>query len=172
MTDQRLGDALWEILERIPRGAGVVFRDYALAPAERRLRFERIRRVAKRRGFMLVRAGSLPMRGEDGIHGRHRRTRPGIRTAAAHSRREAIAAIRAGADMLFVSPVYATRSHPVAPRLGRVRLGLMIRGLRVPIVALGGMDARRLRGMQALGITRFAAIDAWLPGRRPGGQTP
>jgi thiamine-phosphate pyrophosphorylase len=36
MTDERLGDALWTALRRLPRGAGIVFRHYATPPAERR----------------------------------------------------------------------------------------------------------------------------------------
>ena len=63
--------------------------------------------------------------------------------------------------MLFVSPVFATRSHPGARALGRARLGLMIRNLPVPVIALGGMDARRAAGLQPLGIYGWAAIDAW-----------
>ena len=48
-----------------------------------------------------------------------------------------------------------------ARALGRVRLGLLIRGLPVPVIALGGMDARRAGGLQALGVYGWAAIDAW-----------
>ena len=36
MTDERQGDALWSALERLPRGAGVVFRHYSLPAAARR----------------------------------------------------------------------------------------------------------------------------------------
>ncbi|MEI9852948.1 MAG: hypothetical protein WDN24_21210 [Sphingomonas sp.] len=39
---------------------------------------------------------------------------------------------------MFVSPVFATRSHPGARTLGRMRLRLLIAGLRVPVIALGG----------------------------------
>ena len=94
-----------------------------------------------------------------GVVGRAREA--GIVTYPVHSRRQAIAAIRAGADALFVSPVFATRSHPGARALGRARLGLMIRGLNRPIIALGGMDARRARSLRQLGIHGWAAIDAW-----------
>ena len=54
MTDERQGDALWSALERLPRGAGIVFRHYTLARRERRLLFDRVRRVARRRGLLLV----------------------------------------------------------------------------------------------------------------------
>lgn len=159
MTDERMGDSLWGALERLPRGSGVVFRHYGLDSAERRALFARVVRVARRRGLTVIRAGAAPLgHGEAGVHGRRGR---GLRTSSAHSRREAIRAIRAGADALFVSPVFATRSHPGAKPMGRVRLGLLIRGLQVPVIALGGMDARHARGLRGLGAYGWAAIDAW-----------
>lgn len=160
MTDERMGDALWSALARLPRGSGVVFRHYGLSLAERRALFARVARVARRRGLVLLRAGQDRMgRGEAGVHGR--RPAQGLYTRPAHSRREAIAAIRDGADALFVSPVFATRSHPGAPALGAVRLGLMVRELGVPLVALGGMNARRAAAIRGLGLYGWAAIDAW-----------
>ena len=158
MTDDRMGDSLWKALERLPRGSGVVFRHYGLGLAERRALFAKVANVSRRRGLLLVRAGAERLGREDGVHGRRGR---GIRTRAAHSRREAVAGIRAGADMLFVSPVFATRSHPGARALGRARLGLMIRNLPVPVIALGGMNGRRAASLQPLGIYGWAAIDAW-----------
>ncbi|MBX3565388.1 MAG: thiamine phosphate synthase [Sphingomonas sp.] len=151
MTDERMGDALWDALERLPVGAGVIFRHHATAPEARRRIFSKVAHIARRRRLLVVRAGP------GGGHNQ----RIATFTAAAHSRREAIAAIRAGAQLLFVSPVFATRSHPGARTLGRVRLGLMIRGLDVPVIALGGMDARRARGLRQLGTYGWAAIDAW-----------
>jgi thiamine-phosphate pyrophosphorylase len=162
MTDSRMGDALWDALGRLPRGSGVVFRHYDLPLAERRRLFARVAQIARRRGLVLLRAGDVPLgRGEDGVHGHGRMRRPGVRTRSAHSRAEAIAAIRAGADVVFVSPLFATRSHPGAPGLGRVGAALMIRGLDLRAVALGGVNARRARGLDRLGFYGWAGIDAW-----------
>jgi thiamine-phosphate pyrophosphorylase len=152
MTDARMGDGLWTALDRLPRGGGVVFRHYG-AP-DRATLLRRVEKVAKRRGLILVVAGG----GAANVHNARPSGR-GLTTASAHSRREAIGAIRRGADLLFVSPVFATRSHPGARSLGRVRFGLLVRDLGVPVIALGGMGARRLRGLPAHG---YAAIDAWL----------
>ncbi|MBB4099697.1 thiamine phosphate synthase [Sphingomonas kyeonggiensis] len=162
MTDERMGDALWDALEHLPPGGGVVFRHYGLPPAERRALFARVLKVARRRRLVMIRAGNEPMRGEAGVHGGRGR---GLRTAPAHDRREAMAAIRAGADALFVSPAFPTRSHPGATALGRSRFGLLVRGLDVPVIALGGMDARRARSLGRLGIHGWAAIDAWTKGK-------
>ena len=157
MTDERMCESLWDALERLPRGSGVVFRHYAVDAQERRALFAKVAKIAHRRELMLVRAGAPLGAPAHGTHNQRGRTT----TAAAHSRREAIAGIRAGAKLVFVSPVFATRSHPGARALGRVRLGLMIRGLGVPVVALGGMDARNARSLRQLGTYGWAAIDAW-----------
>lgn len=151
MTDERAG-ALLPLLRRVPPGTGVVFRHHATARAERLRLFRQARGLAIGRRLILVAGGDRlpwPMR-----HGG-----PAPVTAPAHDRREAVAAVRRGAALLFVSPVYPTRSHPGAPALG-VRRALGIgRGLPVIRIALGGMDARRWRMLD--GFEGWAAIDAW-----------
>jgi thiamine-phosphate pyrophosphorylase len=69
MTDERMGDALWDAVARLPRGAGVVFRHYATPLAERRALFARMAQIAQRRGLVLVRAGGVPLAvREAGVH--------------------------------------------------------------------------------------------------------
>jgi thiamine-phosphate pyrophosphorylase len=163
MTDERQGDALWQALDALPRGAGVVFRHYRLGASERRALFAKVERIARKRRLMLIVARPWRAGLGDGSHAALRVSHNGLRTVPVHSRREAIAAIRVGADALFVSPVFPTRSHPGAGALGRVRFGLLTRGLGVPVIALGGVDARRARSLGALGIHGWAGIDAWTP---------
>lgn len=161
MTDERLGETLWAALERLPRGGGVVFRHHATAHAERRRLFQRVRVVARRRRLVLVLAGpprlAIAWRA-DGAHGRspHAAPRRLLRTAPVHNARELATARRAG--LLFVSPVFATRSHPGARVLGRRGLRRLAGMTGTPVIALGGMDADRARGIAVHG---WAAIDAW-----------
>jgi thiamine-phosphate pyrophosphorylase len=162
MTDERQGEALWAALRRLPRGAGVVFRHYGLARDKRRALFERIVRIAGRRGLVLFIAG--PALGErawqvDGVHGRPNSA--GLRSASAHNLQEIRAAERRGADVLFVSPVFATRSHPGAMPLGPLRFALLARHTRLPVIALGGMTPERVKRLQGSAIYGWAAIDAW-----------
>jgi thiamine-phosphate pyrophosphorylase len=162
MTDERMGDALWIALERLPRGAGIVFRHYGLPPGERRALYERVRAVAHRRRLVLILASSPKQAAAwraDGVHGRSPRrvARPLMRSAPAHDGMELRAACHA--DLRLVSPVFRTRSHPGARALGAVRLGLMLGRDRDGIVALGGMSHRRAQALKNLGITRWAAID-------------
>ena len=167
MTDERMGDSLFAAIEALPRGAGIVFRHHATGRAARRALFERVARVARRNHLVLIRAGAERLGcGEAGVHGNGPLTRPGLRTWPAHSRAQAIAGKRAGADLLFVSPVYPTRSHPGAPALGPLRAAAISRGLGLTIIALGGMDSHRFLRLRGLGFQGWAAIDAWLPDQK------
>lgn len=168
MTDERLGDALLPAVAALPRGAGIIFRHYALAVPERRALFEKVRRLARAKGLVLVLAGPPRMARAwraDGFHGRH----PGgadhrlIHTAPAHNAIEMAQAIRQGADLVLLSPVHATRSHAGQKPLGRVRFGLLARQARVPLIALGGMTARRARALTPLGLYGWAGIDGLTP---------
>ena len=67
--------------------------------------------------------------------------------------------MRARADLVLLSPVFPTRSHPGAATLGPVRFGSMALGRRV--AALGGMDAQRFKRLRYLGAYGWAAIDAF-----------
>lgn len=162
MTDERQGERLWRALDALPRGAGIVFRHYRLKPADRHRLFLRVRAIARRRELVLLLAGSALLArawGADGSHGPRRGH--GLHSAPAHNLAEIRRAERAGAHLLFVSPLHATRSHPGAKPLGRVRFGLLAKAARRPVIALGGMDAAKARGIAGLGAYGWAAIDAW-----------
>lgn len=161
MTDERMGDALWVALARLPRGSGVVFRHYDTPAATRQRLFAQILRVARRRRLVVLRSGAQPLRGEMGTHNRPERGR-GLRTFAAHDARELGRARRHGADLIFVSPVFPTRSHPKQGTLGVVQLGLLVRDVRIPVIALGGIGAQNFGQLRGLRLHGWAGIDAWL----------
>lgn len=161
MTDERMGDCLLPAIRRLPPGSGIVFRHYGLPPTERRALFERIRRIARARRLLLFLAGGDASAWRaDGAQGNCRRGLPC--SASVHSLREIRQAQRSGADLLFLSPVFPTRSHPGAGTLGIVRFNLLARATPLPVIALGGMNRRRAPLARAYG---WAAIDAHLPGR-------
>ncbi|WP_326523727.1 thiamine phosphate synthase [Sphingomonas sp.] len=158
MTDERMGDALWDAIGRLPRGSGIVVRHHGWPMRARRALMARIAHTAKRKGLVVLGAGGL-----DGPGGSHNgRRRRGLVSRSVHSRPEMVAAIRAGADVVFVSPVFATRSHPGARELGVVRMAAIVRGAPMPVVALGGMSEARFRRVRGTGVHGWAGIDAWI----------
>ncbi|HJQ17131.1 MAG TPA: thiamine phosphate synthase [Allosphingosinicella sp.] len=164
VTDERQGERLWSALERLPVRAGVIFRHHRLDPIERRALFDRIRKIARRRRLLLLVAGPPALARAwraDGSHGRGPADRRRWRSAPAHDLAEIRAAERAGADVILLSPAFATQSHPDATPLGAIRFGLLARQARLPILALGGMSTRNARHLRRFGIHGWAAIDAW-----------
>ncbi len=164
ISDARNDAVLESALRRLPRGSGLVFRHYHLNEADRRARFCRVARLARARGHWLVLSGSVRQArewGADGAYGSARLLARGpacLRLVTAHSLREAGLAARA--DALLLSPVFATRSHPGARGLGILRFRLIAAQTRVPVLALGGMTAKRVRSIHPHG---WAAIDGLSP---------
>ena len=166
MTDERQGDGLLGAVARLPAGAGIVFRHYSLAENDRRALFDDVKAQARHRGLTLLLAGPAATAlawGADGSHGSGRSGwRAGLRSAAVHDHNEIRAAERAGADLLFLSPVFPTRSHPDAPVLGLEGFARFARSTHLPVIALGGMTIERGRQLQAHGAYGWAGIDAFL----------
>ena len=76
-------------------------------------------------------------------------------TASAHSLH---ALARMHVDAFFLSPVFETKSHPGRAALGAARANLIARHARVPVYALGGIDARNAALLS--GFHGIAAIGA------------
>jgi thiamine-phosphate pyrophosphorylase len=161
VSDARNDNALEQILARLPRGSGLIFRHYHLDAKARSARFAKLVREARRHGHCIVLSGSprdARRWGADGAYGPPERLARGpasLRLATVHSLRELGKAHRARADAILISPVFATRSHPGAPVLGPVRFRLLATRSRVPAIALGGMNARRARHIRTC---KWAAI--------------
>lgn len=78
-----------------------------------------------------------------------------------HDEQEALDARRAVASLVFVSPVYRTRSHPGAAALGPERAARLAQMAGCPAVALGGMTFGKFWTLDSV-FHGWAAIDAWL----------
>ena len=139
---------------RLPRGiAGVVLRhdDHP----ERAAIGRDLARICRQRRLTLVVAGDVRLAAalRAGVHLRGGRwpgplRRPGVNTSSAHSPAEIRRAWRNGAAIVFLSPAFATASHPGEPAMGPHRWSRLARQSRLPAAALGGIDGfsiRRLR---------------------------
>ena len=62
-----------------------------------------------------------------------------LRLAAVHNMAEIAAANRLAADMVFLSPVFPTRSHCGVNVLGAMRFAILARHAAMPVCALGGV---------------------------------
>ena len=167
MTDERMGDRLWEAIDRLPIGdGGVVVRHYGLPPDERAALAERIAALCRRRGLVLAIAKDEALAthlNADLLH--HPDEVPGDGlpfSRPVHTLAEAGRARKEGAALVFVSPIHETRSHPEARPLGREMAKKIARAAGCPAIALGGMDARNFVRAEKDGFHGWAAIDAWI----------
>ena len=162
VSDARNDAALDSVLERLPRGSGLIFRHYHLPPGERRVRFAELVRIARRRRHAVAlsaEVATVRRWGASAAYGapsQLARGAPMLRLVSVHSLREIAMAHRARADAILLSPAFATRSHAERAALGPLRFRLVAARALVPVIALGGMTARRAR---RLGSARWAAID-------------
>ena len=137
---------------RLPKGlAGVVLRHDA-APDRAALGRD-LARICRARRLVLVVAGDARLAAalRAGVHLRGGRwpglvrPRRGLVTSSAHNFPELRRALRAGADVAFLGPAFATASHPGAAGLGALRwCGLAHRG-GWQVAALGGIDGASVR---------------------------
>jgi len=169
VSDERNDAQLERALRRLPRGSGFIYRHYHLPPEERIARYRELRRIAKARRHVVILADSALTAMEwraDGYYGAPRSLAPRraglLALATVHNLREIALANRMGADAALLSPVLPTRSHPGAKVLGPLRFRLMAGHLAMPVIALGGMNAR---AAGRLGWPRWAAIDGLSTGR-------
>ncbi|WP_205479822.1 thiamine phosphate synthase [Sphingomonas arenae] len=142
-TDERLGEELWPALRRLPRGSGVIVRHHALGRPERRRLLERLRRIGRSRGLLVWDERKAAV-------------------ARVHSMQELRQALLRAPDLLFLSPLFETRTHPEWLPLPRMRAAALIRLSPRPVFGLGGMNERRFAKLKPLGLAGYGAIDRWL----------
>ena len=161
----RLGDPA-AVVRHLPPGlCGVVLRDDA-AP-DRLALGRRLAALCRQRRLALSVAGDWRLAAalRAGLHARGGR-RPGVAprhikvlTASAHGGADLVRARRIGAATVFLSPAFATRSHPDTPALGQVRWGLIARR-GGGAAALGGIDGRSVRRLPPFWCRGAGAIGA------------
>jgi thiamine-phosphate pyrophosphorylase len=159
------------VAERLPRGAGIVFRAFAAEDAVEQGR--RLRAIADARGLVLL-AGAHPGLAEgiraDGLHMPERLAGeiPRLRaeharyliTVAAHDLKAVQAAERAGADAVIVSPVFPSNSPSAGQPLGVDGLKALVAATDLPVYALGGVRADTVEQLVGSGVVGIAAVEA------------
>jgi thiamine-phosphate pyrophosphorylase len=170
VTDpERVSDPV-AVAERLPEGAGVVYRAFGRAEAERTGRA--LAEVARRRKLTLLVGADPDLTreiGADGVHlperdlGRAaelRKAEPGWwLTTAVHGEAGLRAAEVAGVDAALVSPVFPTRSGAGRPVLGAETFERWAGASTLPLYALGGVTAARATELS--GAAGLAAVDAF-----------
>lgn len=173
---QRFGkDGFLEALERALRaGARLIqLREPWMSPQELRAYAVVVAELCRRHGARLLLNADARMAeecGADGVHLNSRwlmtlRSRPlgdtSFVAASCHGQTELSRAERIGADLVVLSPVMATPSHPGAATLGWEEFHSLCASATLPVYALGGMypdDIARARTAGARGIAMKSGV--------------
>ena len=172
VTDERQGAALFPSIEALPFGSGILFRHYHTPSLERRRIFDAIRHIADQSGHWVIISDNVATAKHwraDGVHVtaatkkrtnvlRYARKADLIVSMTAHDKREMTYANRL-ADMIFVSPIYPTTSHPGAITLGERGLAMLADRTNRPVIALGGLNRKNSSKIMESGAYGWAAID-------------
>jgi thiamine-phosphate pyrophosphorylase len=160
-------------MRQLPRGAAVIFRPFgrveplAQAPA--------LRALARARDLVFLVGADEALAARlkaDGVHlperlmpsaAALRRRRPRwLITAAAHNGRALAKAARLGLDVALVSVVFPSNSSSAGGAMGPLRFAATARSAGLPVIALGGVDARTARRLVGTGAHGLAAIGGLL----------
>ena len=175
MTDsQRLRDPI-PAAETLPPGSAIILRHYG--DSRRKSLAAALAGLARRRDLKLLIADGPDLARQVGAAGVHwpehkiqavnrsgrrlPRLVPGLAIAAAHSPAAIRMAHKVGADAVVLSPAFVTASHPDTQPIGAETFRRWVRGAPLPIIALGGIDARSLPLLNGCGLHGAAAIGAF-----------
>ena len=144
----------------LPPGCGVVFRHDGV-PGRAALAQHVARACRAGRLVMVMTAPALPGVGLHLRRGYRSGAVPRLVTSSSHNRLEVLRAKRAGAAVVFVSPLFSTRSHPDGTALGGVRWRIAGAGVG-GVFALGGINAETVRAVPpcAMGFGAIGALTA------------
>ena len=170
MTDEyRLPDPV-DAAAALPRGAAVILRH--TKPEARATIAGALSKLAQKRRLILLMGGDPRLADRvhaDGIHLSEARAheaphwralRPAwLITVAAHSTRGILNGARSGADAVLLAPVFPTLSHRGRAALGPVRFRLIAAAAKIPIYALGGVNANSVARLEGARLAGIAAIE-------------
>lgn len=170
MTDRRRIEEPECVIEALPAGAAVIYRDYD--DPQRRIRAARYAELCRKSGVMLIVGADAALAAAIGAEGFHLPSRmlrqangaaagATIVTASCHDEEELAAAAKAGARIAFLSPVFPTASHQGVNALGVPRFLELAGASPAPVIALGGVDAQNARALAGPNVAGLAAIGAF-----------
>jgi thiamine monophosphate synthase len=149
----------------LPKMSGIVIRHYSSRNKDTIIR--EILNIKKRRILTVLIAGKY-QRGlnADGAHvpqwvNSVSKTKK-IISISAHSAKDVRKSINVKADLVFISPVFISTSHISNQHLGVIKLGLMAKLFKKPVIALGGINNKNIARLRSLPISGCAGIDAFI----------
>ena len=152
----------------------VIFREYDLESKDREEVARKIIKICREKNHKILIGKDLAMARKlraDGIHfsdndklpiqifNRQNLPREFIFSFACHNFLSVLKSHRLKADVIFISPIFITKSHPDVEPLGLMQLSKIIRISKIPIFALGGVNKQNIRILQKVGAQGFGGVE-------------
>ena len=83
-----------------------------------------------------------------------------LRSGLSYHASDGVGRGRAGVEALVISPVFASNSPSAGRPMGALALARLARAARIPIYALGGINAGTARALKLTGVVGLAAVEA------------
>ena len=151
----------------------MIFREYDLKSKEREILAQEILAICREQNHKFLIGKNFELARKlraDGVHfsdqdhlplqifNRQHWPRKFIFSFACHNFLSVLKSQQLKADMIFASPIFATKSHPNIAPLGLKELSKIIRVSKIPVFALGGVSLENINSLQKLGIAGFGGI--------------
>ncbi len=168
-TDRKRCDNLGEIIKNLPKNSAVIFREYDLSEEKRQELALEIFEICKKFGHKFLVGKSLGLAklvNADGVHFSDLDSckisgdKKFIVSMACHSLKSVARAQNSAVDIIFLSPIFATKSHENAKILG---LNILLKACKIsskPVFALGGVNENNIAKIVKCGAFGFGAIEA------------
>lgn len=160
-------------IKNLPKNSAVIFREYDLSHAKREEMAKEIVEIC-RQTYHRILIGKDPelawALGADGAHfsdydefpAKIERQKNFMITLACHNFSSVLKSQNLSIDAIFLSPIFATKSHAGKPALGLEVLKKALATSKIPVFALGGVNKKNLESLQSLGVKGFGGIDIFL----------
>ncbi|MDC0073513.1 thiamine phosphate synthase [Alphaproteobacteria bacterium] len=171
LTDIKKIPNIFSIVNLLPKGTGVILRDYNLKD---RLYFAKeLSSISKKKQLKLLIGGdpyiALKVKA-DGVHWPQKLIKPipfthnnnWIITTSTHDYISLKKAQALNVDAAFISPVFFTTSHTHAKPIETFTLAKYSRIISLPLIALGGINSNNISMLRNSNVYGIAAISAFI----------
>ncbi|MES2677112.1 MAG: thiamine phosphate synthase [Pseudomonadota bacterium] len=172
-TDRKRVSNVLEVVENLPENAAIIIREYDLK-ADQRLNFaQQIALIARRKNLKFLVGKDWNLAQEIGANGVHfsdfdqnfavpKNRHNMILSYSCHRPESIVEAEKLGADLLFYSPIFASKSHLNQQPVGIDGLKNFIKKTSLPVYALGGIDEQNIKLLNNTNISGIGGISIFL----------
>lgn len=182
-SDQKKVQNIEESIKKLPKNSAIIIREYHLNDKERLNFAKKVIKFAKKRGIKILIGKDIALARKVGANGVHfsdfdklpinllknRKFRKKfIFSYSCHSEKSLQKTYELNPDMVFISPIFQTSSHPGTKPLGLRNLAKIAfknknhSYLPLKIYALGGISLVKLKSIRKIPISGFGAIDLFI----------